>query len=215
LILLGASKNFISAKKEVFRGTIYVISHRQKKRRNKNAGNHREIVQSKGTDDRKNDRGDQTAPERRGLPRHAQRPGGRETAGRVLFRQSTQKFKQDDKSFDKTVSRLKTMIYGMFGKKNAVVRDFGLLPFKEKSKTKKTQEKRLSPASEAPSGSFPFPSASYPRHPWFFIPPDPRLEDLSEKAGASHSRRQTNRFQTTRVPLKLMRYPTGILDNRR
>jgi hypothetical protein len=58
-----------------------------------------------------------------------------------LFRQSTQKFKQDDKTFDKTISQLKTMVYGMFGKKNAAVRDFGLLPFKDKPKGKKAQSK--------------------------------------------------------------------------
>jgi hypothetical protein len=57
------------------------------------------------------------------------------------YRQSTEKFKADDKNFDKSASQLKTMVYGMYGKKSAIVRDFGLLPFKDKSKSKKTQAK--------------------------------------------------------------------------
>ncbi|MBN2352784.1 MAG: hypothetical protein JXD23_09475 [Spirochaetales bacterium] len=56
------------------------------------------------------------------------------------YRQDSQQFKLDDRTFDKTVSQLKSLIYGLFGKKNAAVRDFGLLPFKDsKPKKLKTQ----------------------------------------------------------------------------
>ncbi len=48
-------------------------------------------------------------------------------------------FKAADKKLDKDAAKWKTVVYGGYGKKNQIVRDYGLLPFKD-NRPKKTEE---------------------------------------------------------------------------
>jgi|GEM_PF-6975149 len=56
-------------------------------------------------------------------------------------RQLQEAYMQVENKISETLSRFKTMLYGFFGKKNRVVMDFGLKPWKERSSSKaKTPE---------------------------------------------------------------------------
>jgi hypothetical protein len=49
----------------------------------------------------------------------------------------------------------------------------------------------------------------------FFESVNDNNEDGEEGKAGNYSRLIANRFHSTRMPLKLIRYPTGILDNRK
>jgi hypothetical protein len=52
-------------------------------------------------------------------------------------RQLQDQYRELEKATDSDVSRYKTMIYGFYGKKNQVVSDFGMKPFKDASIARK------------------------------------------------------------------------------
>ena len=55
------------------------------------------------------------------------------TSARILF----DKYKALEKTTKQNVSRNKTTLYGFYGKKNQIVSDFGMKPFKDNTRTKK------------------------------------------------------------------------------
>jgi hypothetical protein len=52
-------------------------------------------------------------------------------------RQYQDQYRVLEKSTDSDISRFRTMLYGFYGKKNQVVSDFGMKPYREKALVKK------------------------------------------------------------------------------